>query len=289
MESYEKFLDNFDSPIMITAADGKILFCNKAAGKLFIEEKKKIIVERIIPLTGAYLVYLSDPPNFEPADLNIQNIIFHQFNAPLAAIKWTTESLLELMDESKTKLNDIYNSDGALISLVNDLLNLNRISAGKKLIPKFASTKAEELLAKVISLLKPLADRNNQKINLKIRGSAYPLRADSDLLSRALSNLLENAVNYGPKDSEIGVSCDFKDESCVIGIHNFGPAIPAEEQKSLFTRFFRTETAKKLKPQGSGLGLFIAKSIVEANGGKIWCESDDKKGTTFFIEIPKSG
>lgn len=305
MKSFERFLDNHDSFIVVVDVYDKILFCNKITAELAGLSAEKIIgkhfldffdkisgldIEIVIPLPGngdgiaGRAVFLKK----SYIDPVAQSMILHQLNSPLTAIKWLSDVLLKDLDErTRPRISDIRNSAQILDELVRDLLNFSRIASGQLTI-KLALTNIREIIAKVIDLLKPLAEQKKQKIILKFDADAEkPIKIDADLLSRAISNLIDNAIHYSSESSEIKISCDYKGNSYLIAVFNTGPPIPAGELKQLFTKFFRAEAAKKMRPQGSGLGLFIAKSAVEAHGGKIWCESGGG-GVTFFIEIPKN-
>ena len=106
--------------------------------------------------------------------------------------------------------------------------------------------------------------------------------------SEAVKNILDNAISYAPENAYIDLVLKKAEESYILSIHNSGTAISEEEKGRIFTKFYRSDDAKRLLPEGSGLGLFYAKSCIEVSGGKIWFESEKGKGTTFFISIPLS-
>jgi len=268
---YREFLDHLDFPVVIFEPKENFLFVNSAADDLLTLHfaKKTIVPENI-------------------ADKDFLPFLIHQLRTPLTNVRWLSELLLQnyrLDEEAKSKVKKILISVQTLIDLVNDMLLLSQIQVGK-LSKVFSRISMFDFLNKIIENFSVAADKNSQKLVFEPSVKDVILDADSSLLNAAISNLIDNAITYSPKGSEIAIDYDSGGDNCVISVHNSGPAIPQEEQRSLFSKFFRAETAKKIKPQGSGLGLYIAKSIVEIHNGDIWCESNSGSGTTFFIRLP---
>jgi signal transduction histidine kinase len=114
------------------------------------------------------------------------------------------------------------------------------------------------------------------------------VNGDKNRFKHVILNLLDNAYKYTPSEKCIGIFAKRVEDQIVIGIEDFGPGINKEDQESLFDKFYRGKDGISKKTRGSGLGLFIAKSIVEAHKGKIWVESELGKGAKFIFSIPKS-
>src|SRR6185369_2934652 len=112
------------------------------------------------------------------------------------------------------------------------------------------------------------------------------VRVDSQLLVEVLKNLLENAASYSPAGSKITVSGCIKDGKLIINVNDQGIGIAADELDRIFDKFFRGDKPSKRGIQGTGMGLAIARGIVEAHGGKIWAESGPERGSTFTFAIP---
>jgi signal transduction histidine kinase len=113
--------------------------------------------------------------------------------------------------------------------------------------------------------------------------------ADPKLMRILIQNLLSNAVKYTPPEGSIAASLILDKKSLHLKVADTGYGIPAAQQGKIFTKLFRADNAKEKEQDGNGLGLYIIKSIVESNGGKIWFESQENKGTTFYIDLPASG
>lgn len=220
------------------------------------------------------------------------SIASHQLRTPLSAIKWLIELLKEnskLPPEEQSKLNDIYKSNERLIRLVEDLLNVSRIESGKIPIER-KPVNILDLINGTINLCKDFAENKGQKIKLTIEAESKTINTDVLLFNEALSNLLENASYYSPENTEIEVTLTENVGQYIIAIHNEGPAIPESEHDKLFTKFYRGAAAQRLRPTGSGLGLFVSKTAIETLGGKVWFESPthENGGVTFYISIPIS-
>lgn len=291
------FLENAEASRKITAAirQGKRLpyyeaFCKKkdglAAKFAFAVLPVKGGAERV---TAYVVVYNVDRKGeLERVQNEFISIAAHQLRTPLTAIKWTLGVFMEdkkITPTQRERLNDISVSNERLINLVNDLLNVSRIQAGTKVANK-QKINIKGIIHASLRLLSPNARRKRQKITLEIQTRRSSAVADPLLLSEAFSNVLSNAIAYGPEGGEIVVVLRAEGAHYLISMHNDGPIIPETARPKLFTRFYRGETERRLKPSGTGLGLFIAKAAIEANGGKIWYESHPGKGTTFTFTTP---
>lgn len=217
----------------------------------------------------------------------------HQLRTPLSAIKWFTEMLLagdagELGAEQKEFIEQVYGSNERMIELVNALLNVSRIEQGRMAIePK--PTDLIELVNQVLMELRPKIEAKNHKVKVNKEGEIPQISIDPKLIRQVYANLISNSVRYTPEKGEIDVVISRKGEDLVSQISDTGRGIPRELQRRVFTKFFRGENILDISPEGTGLGLYIAKSVVESSGGKIWFESEEGKGTKFWFTLPVKG
>ena len=246
----------------------------------------------------------------------------HQLRTPLSAIKWTLRILLdgdlgEITSEQKDFLEKTYQSNERMISLINDLLNVTRIEEGRYL-SKLTLVNIEEVINLVVNSYKDEIERRKIKFEFKKPKEKIPqIMVDVEKVGLVVQNLLDNAVHYTQPGGEIIISLNTRalakseDErsssttraqrrgreedlssltrgakDIEFSIKDTGTGIPEEQQERIFTKFFRGTNAIKIKADGSGLGLFIAKNIIEAHNGKIWFESRQGEGTTFYFNIP---
>jgi PAS domain S-box-containing protein len=218
------------------------------------------------------------------------SISAHQLRTPLSAIKWTLKMFLdgdlgEITKEQREFLEKIYQSNERIINLINDLLNVTRIEEGRYLY--------KPVLADIIPICQSVIDSYKEEIEkkkLKFRfekPKRLPkVRVDIEKISLAIQNLLENAILYNLPGGKIEISLKLKENKIEFSIKDTGIGIPKDLQKRVFTKFFRAPNAMRMETEGSGLGLFITKNIIEAHGGEIWFESEEGKGTTFYFTLP---
>jgi signal transduction histidine kinase len=225
-------------------------------------------------------------------DVSVKNtfisIASHELRTPLTAIMGYTELLMrrEQHDETRQKwLKNILDNGQQIIDMANDLLNVTRIQSGK------VTFKTEPL--NLVDFLHEQVDTAREysekcEFALSIDPTLPEVSVDVNKFSQVINNLINNAVKYSPNGGCITVSAHHlcQDNCVVVGIKDKGIGIGPEDMDSLFTTFHRIQRPETQGIRGSGLGLFIAKELTEAMGGKIWVESELNKGSTFFVSIP---
>jgi len=221
------------------------------------------------------------------------SIAAHQLRTPLSAIKWTLRMILDgdlgkVSKEQREFLEKTYQSNERMIRLINDLLNVTRIEEGRFLY----NIKRQDIIKiaeKVITPLKEVAERKGLNFKFQKPKTKIPeLAVDSEKISLVFQNLIDNAIHYTHPGGEVKVSIEYlkNKKEILVSVQDTGIGIPKDQQKRVFSRFFRGANAIKAETEGTGLGLFIAKNIVEAHGGKIWFKSVENKGTTFYFSLP---
>jgi len=215
----------------------------------------------------------------------------HQLRTPLSAIKWTLRMLLdgdlgEITKEQKDFIEKTYQNNERMISLINDLLDITRIEEGRYLYnPVLADI--ESICQFVINSYKEELERKKIRIEFKKPGKKLPqVRIDVEKIKLVIQNLLDNAIKYTSPGGQIIISLKQTKKEIEFSIKDNGVGIPKDQQERVFSKFFRCANAIRMATEGSGLGLFITKNIVEAHGGKIWFESEENIGTTFYFTIP---
>jgi len=215
----------------------------------------------------------------------------HQLRTPLSAIKWTLKMLLDgdlgaLTQEQRDFIEKTYKSNERLINLVNDLLNVTRIEEGRYIYgPVFADL--ELITLSVVDSYREMISKKKIKFELKkSQKKLLKIPMDVEKMRLVISNLIDNAVKYTPLEGEIIVSINRTDGELEFRIADTGVGIPEKQQKRVFTKFFRGANAVRINTEGTGLGLFVAKNIIEAHGGKIWFDSKEEQGTTFYFTLP---
>ena len=217
----------------------------------------------------------------------------HQLRTPLSATKWFSEMLIAgdagpLNKEQQEFVQNISDSNERMVSLVNALLNISRIESGRIVVDS-TPTNLFDIVNEVIKEIESETAKKNIKIIASITENAPKICIDPKLIKEVYKNVITNAIKYSPAESEIIVMISKKDEEMITQISDNGIGIPDEEQSKVFTKFFRANNARQTETDGSGLGLYLAKTIIESSGGKIRFESKENEGTTFWFTLPLKG
>jgi signal transduction histidine kinase len=173
-----------------------------------------------------------------------------------------------------------------MISLINDLLNVTRIEEGRFLYRQELAN-IEDIVLTVIDNSQEILKMKKMNLHFDKPKQLLPqISVDREKMELVVQNLLENAVKYTPEGGMIDVSLSRNDTSVVFKIKDNGVGIPESQQDRIFTKFFRSDNVIRMETEGSGLGLYTTKNIVEAHKGKIWFDSKEGEGTTFYFTIP---
>ena len=217
----------------------------------------------------------------------------HQLRTPLSAMRWFLEMLLngdmgKLTKKQREVVKDIEESNDRMIELVNGLLNISRIESGRIIVePEMVDLK--ELVEDVVKDLEEYIRSKKQTVVVSVHPDLPKIKLDPKLIRQVYLNLISNAVKYTPEGGEINVFVSKKGKEIVSQISDNGFGIPKEEQDKIFKRFFRASNVVKKEVGGTGLGLYLARAVVESSGGKIWFKSQEGKGTTFWFTLPMKG
>jgi signal transduction histidine kinase len=166
------------------------------------------------------------------------------------------------------------------------MLGIDRIESGMYGF-SYVEINMTDLLNNIIAEFKSNADKKRIVVTVKGAPNLPKVSVDPQKMRAVLQNLIENSLKYTQEGGKVDINLDIdKEEHMLITFEDNGAGIPKDQQKDIFKRFFRAENAKALDPEGSGLGLFIVKTIVERHGGTMRFESEEGKGTKFFFTLP---
>ncbi len=206
--------------------------------------------------------------------------ISHELRTPLTSVRLLVESLqagvVQSPDEVDAVLQKMKTEVQALEQMAQELLDLAQIESGKAIV-KLVPIRLPQLVAETVERFETQASAKQQTLSTDIPATMEVL-ADGDLLSRALGNLLHNAIKFTPAQGQIWVRARQQGADVLVEVADTGPGIPPEDLPRVFERFFRGDRSRPSGAGGTGLGLAIAKHVIEAHGGRIWVESEGRPG-----------
>ncbi len=217
------------------------------------------------------------------------SFVTHQLRTPLAGIKWMLELAAQgtgVPDEIAEYIQDARGSSERLIGLVNDLLDIARLESGKLAI-QLQETSLDAVTRSVLDDLRALVHEKGHRLSVTGGEALPPILVDPQLTRQVILNLTSNGLKYTPPGGNIAIRMSLDGDSVLWAIQDNGIGIPKEAQRQLFQKFFRAENVFAIETEGTGLGLYLVRLIVERFGGQVWCTSEEGKGTTFFVRLPR--
>lgn len=218
------------------------------------------------------------------------SVVSHQLRSPLSNLRWVIELLtsgrLGKIEEKQIDYFKILKENSSRMrELVSDLLTVSRIETATLSLKK-KEFSLPDLINKLILEFKPFAKASNVEIEFKFQKDLPKAFADPNQIRQVLENLLDNAIRYIKNKGTVEILLESRGKNFYFEIKDNGVGIPKKDQKYIFQKFFRAENILKHQTQGTGLGLYISKAIVERSRGKIGFKSEENKGSTFWFTLP---
>lgn len=238
----------------------------------------------------AIIFDITEQKQLDQAKTAFLSLASHQLRTPIATIKWYMEMLLSSdFKDNPHKLTDymarIYKVNESMIDLVETLLNISRIEMGSLKVD-IKPTNVVEVCESVLNEMLPDIQRKNLIINKEYGGNLENIKSDPKLLRIVIQNLISNAVKYSKNGGSVTITLEESLWKKSITVADTGVGIPKNQQDRIFTKFFRADNIRMLENcSGTGLGLYLIKSIIETLGGKITFLSEENKGSIFTVEI----
>lgn len=227
----------------------------------------------------------------EKTRTDLLSLASHQLRTPLSGTKWLIETLKRGIHGPLTAgqteyIDELYKINERMTSLVHDMLGVLRIE-GDGAQTKKENISTKNILATVFETLHGVAE--DKQMTIQLHGDAdFAVSTDPLLLRNILESLVANAITYSESGREVVVSVEQKEDAVVFSIKDSGIGIPRDEQRQIFERFYRASNAKTFDTRGSGLGLYIAAMLAKKIGARLSFESEEGKGSTFFIHLPQN-
>lgn len=217
----------------------------------------------------------------------------HQLRTPLSGMRWLLELLMQprtgpLNKKQREYIEKVYSSNDRMIALVNDLLEVTRLDQGDF---KIYATPTD-----LVEIIRGLIKEKEKQVKIKqlnvtfTEQEPFPLvKTDANKIKQAVGNILSNAISYTNNGGSVSIELRVSGPEIECMIRDTGVGIPVDQQKMIFSKFFRGTNVLKFETIGTGLGMYITKAFIEASGGRIWVESKENVGTTFHFTLPIAG
>jgi signal transduction histidine kinase len=215
--------------------------------------------------------------------------VSHELKTPISALRAHLENLLDGVEQANPEtLQIMLVQSERLGRLVEQLLDLSRLESGDVPLDRQA-VPIGPLVREVLSEIEVASPGSRVNVHSAIPGDIPPALADRERVHQVLFNLLDNAVRFTPEGGRVEVSASRNNGSVEVRVADDGVGIPAEHLPRLFERFYRVDESRSRDDGGTGIGLAIARSVIEAHGGRIWAESEPGRGSVFAFELPTAG
>ncbi len=227
----------------------------------------------------------------EKAKSNFVTLAAHQFRTPTSAIKWALSTLLKgnsdnLTAQQLSLLQKTYDMNMGMINLINNFLNFVKTEKGELLL-KPILVQFEDFVLKIVKENRERIEMKQLKLNFRSPSESFPkIMIDPVKMKVVVENILDNAIRYTQEKGTIDIYFRREEEEINVYFQDSGRGIPKSQQDNVFSYFFRGSNIVQVYTEGIGLGLFLAKSIIEAHEGRIWFESVENRGSLFAFSLP---
>jgi signal transduction histidine kinase len=279
-----------DIRVLQTIADGLVIAIQNALSVQEVKELNTNLQQRVDNATKELRTSNAQLHRLDKAKDDFISMASHQLRTPLTSVKGYISMVREGDAGKITKaqdqlLGEAFTSSERMVHLINDFLNVSRLQTGKFLIDKRPVNLAKVIEQELDSLM-----TNAKSRNLTFTYSApkdFPmLNLDEDKMRQVVMNFSDNAIYYSTEGTKVKVKLAVEGKEAVFTVTDTGIGVPRAEQSQLFNKFYRASNARKQRPDGTGVGLYLAKKVIDAHGGKVIFESTEGKGSTFGFRLP---
>jgi len=259
-----------------------------------------LAVSSIIPLLASFLIgaifVMTDRIRARRQEAlrmrsELVSIASHELRTPLTGIRWGEETLMtaQLATKYKETVDTMYDSTLRLQESIEDILQIANVQAGRSQELQIVSTNITTMIEGIFATQKLPAAQKGIKLELGHGWPSKPLliNCDAQRMKRVFNNLVSNALKYSRPNTAVIVDYDRVDDKHLLTIKDHGIGIPVSEQTKVFGGFYRATNAIEHEAGGTGMGLYLSRSVIEQHGGKLWLKSTEKKGTTVYIQLPR--
>lgn len=279
-----------DINVLETIADELVIAIENALSVQEVRELNETLQQRINEATKDLRESNKQLRRLDAAKDEFVSMASHQLRTPLTSVKGYVSMMLEgdagqINEMQKHFLEEAFISSERMVHLINDFLNVSRLQTGKFIIER-RKTDLKHVVTQEVDSLRTTAGQRQLTLKLKLHGALPPLYLDESKIRQVIMNFIDNALYYSAPGTTILISLGKEAGEAVLTVKDMGIGVPSDEQAHLFTKFYRASNARKQRPDGTGVGLFLAKKVIVAHGGSMIFASEEGKGSTFGFSLP---
>jgi signal transduction histidine kinase len=279
-----------DIRVLQTISDELLIAIQNALSVHQVKELNATLQQRIDEATKELRHSNAQLQRLDEAKDEFVSMASHQLRTPLTSVKGYIDMVLEgdagkITDMQRHLLGEAFTSSERMVHLINDFLNVSRLQTGKFIIDRRPIDLAT-IVAQEVDGLKTTAAQRKLSLSYKVSSNVPRIYADEGKLRQVIMNFVDNAIYYSKESTTIKVTLVADPDVITLKVKDTGIGVPEAEQANLFTKFFRATNARRQRPDGTGVGLYLAKRVIVAHGGKILFESAEGQGSTFGFTLP---
>ncbi len=283
---------NADSFDPVSPDEYRQIELDREGEHLVIQVRVSPVVDREGDYAGRVLALRDITNEHEIAQMKNEFVstVSHELRTPLTSIKGYVDLILdgdagEINEIQQEFLGIVKENSDRLVELINDMLDISRIESGR-IHFKVQPIAVDDVVQGAVDTFKAVLSQTGRSVKVRVPDDLPPVAADPDRVGQVLINYLSNALKYSPNGGQVAVTAKREGDFVRIGVRDHGLGISREDQKRLFTKFYRVDSALTRDIGGTGLGLSICKSIIELLGGEIGVRSRAGEGSTFWFTLP---
>lgn len=280
-----------DIDLVAATSNSLIIAIQNALSVHTVKELNLTLQQRIDAATEELRQSNVELQRLDTAKDEFLSIASHQLRTPLTSVKGYISMLLDgdagrTSESQRYLLSEAFKGSERMVGLINDFLNVSRIQSGKFMLD-YKKFDIVELVRLETDSLQSLASSRTLKLNFSANVDVCMIEADENKIRQIIMNYIDNAIYYSKSKTTIEVKLFIRGDSIELKVKDSGIGVPADEQSKLFTKFFRAGNARLQRPDGTGVGIYLAKRIINEHNGKLIFESVEGKGSTFGFVIPR--
>lgn len=279
-----------DLSVLSTVSNELVIAIQNALSLHEVRELNATLQQRIDMATKELRASNAQLKHLDEVKDEFMSMASHQLRTPLTSVKGYLSMVLDgdagkISAQQQKLLSEAFNSSERMVRLIADFLNVSRLQTGKFVVDK-TDIDFRRVIEEEVGNLRVMAGARDLKVDLSIPKDSVTLHADATKLREVAMNFIDNAIYYSKPNTTIRVELLHHADSVEFLVHDTGIGVPKEEQSRLFHKFYRASNARKQRPDGTGVGLYLAKKVITAHGGAVVFHSVENRGSTFGFRIP---